>query len=379
MIEYYINSTNYSTKKRQTAKYGIVYDVIFRAYTLEGKQIQKRLSRYKSVPFTTKAMAKEGFLRFIKEKCELISGNPIKPKEDKVEYILGELFATYIMSLYNQNKESVIYDKQNVFNLFILPKFKNYEMSKLTKEELYLWQDELWSTRNPRTHEFYSYKYLSKTRGYFFSFLAWCEDRFGTPNNFKYVKKPKTRVQTTEMQIWDRKEFEQFISVVDNEEYKMLFTMLFYTGRRKSEVFALTPADIKKDRIVFNKTITTKTLDGSLYKVTSTKNEKNEISYICPTLQTALSHFKGKSPFFFGGNRPIADTTLTRAFNGYIEKAKVKRIRLHDLRHSFVSLCISKGASITTVAKLIGDSILQVTKTYAHAFNDEVKSVISQI
>ena len=371
MKQYYISSNKCSIQERQTKKHGKVYDVVFRVVTLDGVEKQKKLSGYSS-----KALAKQGYLEFITENCELVKNNPIKKLDTTKELTFGELYATYLTSLNNQNKESTIFDKMVVFNTYVLSKYKDYKISKLTKEELYAWQDEMWATKKPNTNEYYSFAYLKKIRSYFSSFLAWVEKRYNFPNNFKYVDLPKKRNSKTEMQFWTKEEFEQFISVVDNPTYKLLFTMLFYTGRRKGEVLALSPEDVQPDRISFNKSITRKTLDNSTYKVTSNKTEKKQFTLICKPLKEALKGYKGDAPFFFGGEHPLAENTVTRAFDRYISIANVKRIRLHDLRHSFVSYCLHIGGNFMVVANLIGDKVEQVVKAYGHLYLDDIKKIV---
>ena len=156
--------------------------------------------------------------------------------------------------------------------------------------------------------------------------------------------------------------------------------MLFFTGRRKGEVLALSPADVKGNEIVFNKSLTRKTLDNSTYKITSTKAEKSATSLICKPLKKEMSNYKvPEGQFYFGGESPIAENTLTRAFNRYCKIAGVKQIRLHDLRHSFVSMVVSLGGSIPLVADLISDTIEMVTKTYLHLYSDDKKNIINKI
>ncbi len=379
MTEFYISSNKYSLQERQT-KRGKVYDVVFRVITLDGVEKQKRLSGY-----TNKTLAKQGYLDFTIEKCELVKNNPLKRKklqeEGKEIITIKDLSQTYFLAVRNQIKDSTIYDAQNIFKLFILPTFEKYQLKDLTKQELSKWQDELWATKNPRTNEYYSYKYLSKIRTFFSSFLTWCEERHeGFVNLLLSVKKPKRRMSKKEMQFWTRDEFEKFISVVDNQTYKTLFSMLFFTGRRKGEVLALSPTDIKPNEIVFNKSLTRKTLDDSTYKITSTKAEKSATTLICKPLKEQLSNYiapKGK--FYFGGENPIPENTLTKAFNRYCSLAEVKQIRIHDLRHSFVSMVVSLGGSIPLVADLISDSIEMVTKTYLHLYDIDKKAVINKI
>ena len=378
MKSYYISSTKYSLQERQTKKNGKVYDVVFRIVTMEGDEKQKRLSGFKS-----KSDAKAAYTQFVTDNCTLVKNNPIKKKSTSESVLtvptVAELIPQYIISLQNQNKDSSIYDKQNLYALFVIPALGSLTVPELTIERLYQWQDELWTSRNPKTNEYYSYNYLKKARSYFSSFLGWCESRHGYTNNLSKVVLPKKRTAKTEMLFWQREEFEKFIAVVDDPMYHAFFTMLFYTGRRKGEILALTPADVKSDKIIFNKSLTQKTLNNAPYKITSTKSDKVYSTPICDTLAKELKQYVPNEPFYFGGVSPVPAETLRRKFDMYIKKAEVKRIRIHDLRHSFVSMIIHLGANFTVVADLIGDTVEQVTKTYGHMYEEDKISVIRRI
>lgn len=375
MKEYYISSTKCSIQERQTKNNGKLYDVVFRIVTLDGTEKQKKLSGFK-----TKTLAKQAHADFITEKCELVKNNPVKKKDKtKQEPTLGDLVPQYIAAMHNQTKESTIYDRKLQIESYILPDLKNVKMTELTKERLYEWQDKLWATKNPRTQEYFSYAYLTKIRGTFAAFLSWAEQRYDYPNNFSKIKKPKRRTPKTEMQFWTEDQFKQFINVVDDPTFKTIFVMLFYTGRRKGEILSLTPDDIKGIQITFNKSLTRKTLDDSTYKVTSTKTDKIQTLPISRQVQQALKEYEYNSPFLFGGDTPIHENTLTYQFKKYCAKAELDPIRIHDLRHSFVSLLIHKGANLMVVADLIGDTVEQVMKTYGHMYQDDKIEIINSL
>lgn len=372
--EFYISSTKYSLQERMTRR-GKVYDVVFRIVTLDGYEKQKKLSG-----FTSKTLAKQGYTDFVTQKCELVKNNPIKKKDPtKQDLLVGDLIREYLTTLFNQNKANSIYAKQKIYKKFVMPYFDKTKIKDLTPEVLYRWQDSLWQTKNPRTGNFYTHKYLANVRALFRTFLSWCESRYGIKNNFATVEKPKRRAQKTKMQIWTREDFDKFIAVVDDPMYHAFFTLLFFTGRRKGEIFALTPSDIKERSIVFDKSITRKTFNGESYEVTSTKAEKVQETPICAIVQEELKNYKGESPFFFGGERPLADNTLRRAFRRYCDKAGLPPIRIHDLRHSFVSMLIHLGANFMVVAELIGDTVEQVIKTYGHLYESDKLEIISKI
>lgn len=378
--QYYILSTKYSLQERQTKKNGKLYNIRFRIMDEGGKISEKKLSG-----FSTKTLAKQAYTEFVTANCELAKNNPTimrKRAETGREAVTVEILAkTYLQSIRNQVKDSTVYDKENFFRLIFIPRFGSYKLKQLTKQELLKWQDELWSSKNPRTGKYYSYKYLSKTRTLFSSFLTWCAERNeGFTNYLMQIKKPKRRTPKIEMQFWTREEFDKFISVVDKPVYHTFFSTLFFTGRRKGEVLALSPDDVKSNSIKFNKSLTRKTLTENAYEITSTKTEKVASTPICEPLKKELKTYNApKGRFFFGGDTPLAENTVRRTFNAYAEKAGVKQIRIHDLRHSFVSMLIHLGANLTVVADLIGDTLEQVTKTYAHLYEEDKTKIIAKI
>ena len=372
--DFYISSNKYSLQERMT-KRGKVYDVLFRIVTLDGEEKLKKLSG-----FTTKSLAKQGYMQFVTENCELVKNNPLKKRNaQKEEPLIGELVREYMATLGNDNKYTTIYDKNNVYRLFVLPYYENKKMKVLTLQELAGWVDTIWNLKNPRNGEYYSYKQLSKIRGHFNVFLNWVELRYGYKNYLPDVPMKKKRVAKTEMKFWTKDTFDKFIAVVDDPTYHALFTFMFYTGRRKGELFALTPADVKETSIKVNKSLTRKTKSDSTFEITSTKAEKTQTLPVCKTVQQEIASYEGKAPFYFGGDKPLASTTVKRNFDNYCKKAGVEIIRIHDLRHSFVSLLIHHGGNLMVVADLIGDTVEQVMKTYGHLYQEDKLNILSKI
>ena len=373
--KYYISSNKYSLQERMT-KRGKVYDVVFRIVTINGQEKQKKLSGY-----FTKALAKQAYMEFVTEKCELVKNNPLKKKSpQKEEPTVGELARQYLASLGNINKESVIYDKHNIFRNYILPDYENVKAKDVTAESLYIWQDNLWATKNEKNDKYFSQKYLTKIRGVFSTFLTWIEKRYGYKNLLLTIDKPKRRSPKKEMLFWTREEFEQFIAVVDNPHWHALFTFMFFTGRRKGEIFALSHEDVKKDSISFTKSVNRRTFGKETWEITTTKEDKECVIPICKVVQDEIKNYKPKDgKFYFGGDQPLAATTVARIFDKYIEKAGVKRIRIHDLRHSFVSMLIHLGANFIVVADLISDTVEQVIKTYGHLYQEDKVNILAKI
>jgi len=71
--------------------------------------------------------------------------------------------------------------------------------------------------------------------------------------------------------------------------------------------------------------------------------------------------------FIFGGKNPLPPTTIERKKNIAVKDSGVKRIRIHDLRHSHASMLICNGMNIVSVSKRLGHSDVNMTlKVYTH-------------
>jgi integrase len=117
---------------------------------------------------------------------------------------------------------------------------------------------------------------------------------------------------------------------------------------------------------------------------TSTKSKKSRRVDMSRELRRALLEIRvarlksaGKSdpadistnPVFPSADGSILDpdNLYHRYFVPVLKQSGIRKIRLHDLRHSFGSLLIQKGASIVYVKEQMGHSSIQVTvDTYGH-------------
>lgn len=59
--------------------------------------------------------------------------------------------------------------------------------------------------------------------------------------------------------------------------------------------------------------------------------------------------------------------------------ANVKRIRIHDLRHSHVSLLINMGCSAVDIANRVGHESIDITFRYAHMFPNKQSEIAQKL
>ena len=80
------------------------------------------------------------------------------------------------------------------------------------------------------------------------------------------------------------------------------------------------------------------------------------------------------------GNPMDCRNMVKRYFESTLEKAKIPKIRFHDLRHTFASMLIEQGENIKYIQKQLGHSKPSVTMDiYAHLFNDENPKAASRL
>lgn len=87
--------------------------------------------------------------------------------------------------------------------------------------------------------------------------------------------------------------------------------------------------------------------------------------------------------FIFKGISPYSHTTANNHKDKYCKLAKVKRITLHEFRHSHVSLLINKGVPITDISERLGHADPSITLSiYSHMLrkqNDPILDVLNEL
>ncbi len=200
------------------------------------------------------------------------------------------------------------------------------------------------------------------------------------PNNAKKLNTFKSKYEEQkEMQIWEPEEFYQFIQNVDNYVYKAFFTLLYNTGMRRGEARALYKTDIIDKSVNISKSMR-RAEDSMNFPKTKSSIRTIKLDDYTYTMLKPLLALPGK--YLFGEDSPISNNAIQYHFAAAIKKAGVKKIRLHDLRHSHASLLINSGANIVAVSKRLGHSdINQTLTTYTHMLKkseDDLLSILNE-
>ncbi|MDU0409777.1 tyrosine-type recombinase/integrase [Lactococcus lactis] len=350
--------------------------------------ITGKRTRHIKKGFKTKAEAEAYEARF-----RIFELNKIHHKE--------KLSIDYLYSLMVQEdkaankKMSYIITQKNSFNNYFREYFSKADMKKITYNEVVDFRDYLLARPNRQNggtlsansvnHQMVLLKKLldiGVKRGYM------------EVNPSKMVK--KLPVPKAVMKYYTAKEFKEFLTIFEDGEYsyKLFFKVLFFTGLRLGEALALTWEDInfEESYLMISKSIYY--YKNEAYLGTPKNSHSIRKVYIHEGLINELKRWQLKQfallkkyepnlmnlQIYQDSPEPLSKYLVTNK-KKQIDKRKsplLKKIRIHDFRHSHASYLINNGIDPTKLSKRLGHSSITTTlDTYSHLYPDTQKSVVS--
>jgi len=199
----------------------------------------------------------------------------------------------------------------------------------------------------------------------------------------------KTKDQKKHINALTPEELKQLLETVSEHfpGHYALFLLLARTGMRIGEALALQWEDINFDKRFIE-------VKRSVYrdKISTPKNGKTRLVDMSLQLAKALKTHKkgfklglagkkgGNAQFVFtnrNGNIIDKDNWRRRVFTKAVQKAEIKRVRIHDLRHTYATLRISKGDNIADVSNQLGHHSVKLTMdVYYQWFPGKKKSEV---
>ena len=271
--------------------------------------------------------------------------------------------------------------KENIIRTKILPYFAKRKLSEITARDVIDWQNEI-RTLKPSKGEPYSMDYLKNVHTQLSCIFNHAIKYYGLQINPAQKAGNMGSESTKEMLFWTKEEYQKFAEeMMDKPISYYAFQMLYWTGIREGELLALTPADFDFERGTVKISKTYQRLKGKDV-ITSPKTKKSNRTiqmpdFLCEEMQEFFKMqygLKKKDRIF-----TINKSYLHREMNRGAEAAGVKRIRIHDLRHSHISLLIDMGFSAVAIADRVGHESIEITYRYAHLFPSKQKEMASKL
>ena len=185
-----------------------------------------------------------------------------------------------------------------------------------------------------------------------------------------------------EMLFWTKEEYLKFAEVMmDKPQSYYAFEVLYWCGIREGELLALTPADFDLDKGLLSITKSYQRLKGRDV-ITDPKTPKSVRVIQMPQFLTDEIRDYLKSLYKVQPDQRILEVTkscLHHEMDRGAKEAGVKRIRIHDLRHSHVSLLIEMGFSALAIADRVGHESVDITYKYAHLFPSKQQEMAQKL
>ena len=241
----------------------------------------------------------------------------------------------------------------------------------ISKQDLVEWRSEL-------SKMDYATITKNKTLSYVRGVYRFANEMYDIPNVAVVLKNFKKTCKecTCEMEVWTPEEFERFLAAVDEDEYRIFFEFLYWTGCRRGEAIALQKRHVKDHVITI---MYSQKLRANGLKPTKTKNTRN-IMIDDQLWEHLQPYIQGQNGYVFGDPKGLHPTSIEERYKKAIMKSGVKYIKLHNLRHSHASWLINNGVNIVAVSKRLGHAtITQTLETYTHLLDQTDKEMMNKI
>lgn len=281
-----------------------------------------------------------------------------------------------LSELYLEDKEvhtkKITYEtKKNRIDTWILPYFNSQPINEISAPDIRKWQATLKESKNTNGAPLAA-GYMQNLVMELSSMFNFAVRFYGLSVNPCHIAGNTIGKKTKSINFWTKEEFDSFIATFDKATpYYVAFLMLYYCGMRIGELEALTFDDVDtvNNTITINKTYH---LINGKGIVTPPKTQKaNRKITIPPFLSTVIkeyaTHIYAPTPdmrLFTASH-----STYARQMEEHTKQANIRRIRLHDIRHSHASLLIEMGFSALLVSERLGHENVSTTlNIYSHLF-----------
>ena len=276
-----------------------------------------------------------------------------------------DFWKMYCADMETRLREHTMRTKKYIVELKILPYFGNKRVNDITAADIRQWQNELIKMG-------YSPTYLKTINNQLSAIFNYAVRYYDLKSNPCAKAGSMGKSKAEEMDFWTGEEFRRFIDSVMNKRLSyMAFMTLYWTGMRLGELLALNPKDVDLEKRTISITKSYQRL-GKKDVITPPKTPKSKRVITIPEFLAAdikdymdsLYDLQEDDRLFL-----ITKYYLEHEMQRGIKESGVKRIRVHDLRHSHASMLIELGFSPLEIANRLGHEKVETTlNTYAHLY-----------
>ena len=316
--------------------------------------------------FATKKEA----LGFERDFLEQQSANP--------DMTFQNLYEIYMEDMAARLKQSTLLTKKAVLQTHILPFFGSKPINEIKASDVRRWQAKLMSSPNN-----YSQTYLKKINTELNSIINYAKRFYDLNTNPCGKAGTIGKAKAEEMDYWTYDEYIAFREGVKDKPLSYIcFEVLYWTGMREGELLALSPADIDLDNKTISINRTYQRIEGKdVFTSPKTRKSKRKIpipDFLCQELSDYI-----QSRYMLDADErlfPVTKSYLSHEMIRGCKNTGVKKIRIHDIRHSHASLLINQGCDALMLADRLGHEKVSTTlNTYSHLFPHKQQELVHSL
>lgn len=324
----------------------------------------------------------------------------IKEKPPTARMTVQQLYDEYIKAIAPNLRETTFDKNKRVLNAYVLETIGSLPLDKLTAPVLQQWKNQI-EDHIVKAADGKEIGLKLRTKQNIFStfraLLNWGvkmdylpQNTLTKVGNFKssdFIKEKMRYYTSEEFKIFAKtaREEAEKSGVITDWDFYVFFSIAFYTGLRKGEIHALKWSDVNGNYLSVTRSISQK-LKGS-DRETPPKNQSSirTIQMPKPLIDILNNHkeiYKKHRNFtedfrICGGTKCLRDTSVENANIKFAKLAGLKKIRIHDFRHSHVSLLANEGINIQEIARRLGHANIEMTwNTYSHLYPREEERAV---
>jgi integrase len=305
----------------------------------------------------------------------------LQKKAKDVNMGFPQFVEVYMDDMKPRLKLNTFLTKQHIISSKIVPYFKNKSLAEITATDVIQWQNKLLSMRDENDRP-YSPTYLRTVQNQLSAIFNHACRFYGLSANPSQQAGKMGKSKGKEMLFWTKEEYLKFSEVMKEKPVSFYaFEVLYWTGIRCGELQALERGDFNTNEKTLRINKSYQHLQGKDY-ITSPKTEKsNRVIELPDFLCREMEDYFGmlykcdEHTRLFNFSKSYLHHEMDRG----AKEAGVKRIRIHDLRHSHVAHCIELGFSPVAIAERMGHEGIQITYNYAHLYPSKQKALADKL
>jgi integrase len=189
--------------------------------------------------------------------------------------------------------------------------------------------------------------------------------------------------RTPEQKVWSPAQLRRFLEHLRGDRLHALWLLVATTGMRRGELAGLRWVDVDFDHATVSPLIPRVVVDHQVHEsAPKTERSRRRLALDPVTLQALHEHRERQAEdrqavgrgyrdhgyvFTWPDGRPLHPDNIAAWFEQHTRAARLPRIRLHDVRHSYATAALKAGISAKVISERLGHASVAFTlQTYGH-------------